>query len=451
MSIGLGREVLGGGLGVLFVGVEEFEDPLGGGDAGLQHVGHASHLAQRLGELARVLDERRGVAQAHGARGHAQPADDGDPDVAEVGDKLHDRHDHAGDELGTEAGLVEFLVALVEAGQHVGVAAEHADEVVAGEGFLDLAVELAGVLPLGGEELLAAGADDAGGHAGERQGDECDQGQLPGHDEHHDHDPDDGEGRVHELREGLLERLLDVVDVVGHAGEDVAALAGVEVVQRELVQFLLGVIAQGADHAHDKHVEDIPLEPQEDVGDEVHHQHHADEERELLEIDARARHYVHLGQHVGEVVLALGAQSFDELLLGGTGRELLAYYSGEDHVHRLAQDPRGNDVEDDGDRHHGEHSDDAGALGLQQPHEPLSRGPEVLGFLGRHGTEHAAVGFAGRVLLLDEVVVRHIKGGCCGRGGVGCGRVGCGRSGGDFLVGAHATASALSWDSTISW
>ena len=98
------------------------------------------------------------------ARGHAQAADDGDPHVAEVGDELHDRHDHAGHELGAEAGLVEFLVPLVEAGQHVGVAAEDADEVVAGEGFLDLAVELAGVLPLGGEELLAAGADDAGGH-----------------------------------------------------------------------------------------------------------------------------------------------------------------------------------------------------------------------------------------------------------------------------------------------
>ena len=50
--------------------------------------------------------------------------------------------------------------------------------------------------------------------------------------------------RADELRERLLQRLLDVVDVVRDAGEDVAALAGVEVVQRQPVELLLGVVAE---------------------------------------------------------------------------------------------------------------------------------------------------------------------------------------------------------------
>ena len=40
-----------GGIRFLLVGVQQREDPLGGRDAGLQQVGHAGHLRQRLAEL----------------------------------------------------------------------------------------------------------------------------------------------------------------------------------------------------------------------------------------------------------------------------------------------------------------------------------------------------------------------------------------------------------------
>ena len=50
------------------LGVEQLEDPLGRGDAGLQQVGHRGDLGQRLGELAGVLDERLHVAERQRAR-----------------------------------------------------------------------------------------------------------------------------------------------------------------------------------------------------------------------------------------------------------------------------------------------------------------------------------------------------------------------------------------------
>ena len=52
-----------GRVGILLVGVEQREDALRGGDAGLQQVGHAGYLGQRLAELPRVLDERLYAAQ----------------------------------------------------------------------------------------------------------------------------------------------------------------------------------------------------------------------------------------------------------------------------------------------------------------------------------------------------------------------------------------------------
>ena len=143
------------GVGLLLGRVEHREHPLGGGDPGLHEVGHRGHLGQRLGELARVLDERLHVAQAHRAGGDPQPADDGDDDVVEVPDEHHRRHDDAADELRPEArrGTARRSCS---AKSRVGLllAAEHLDQLVAGEGLLDDAVELAGALPLLHEVLL---------------------------------------------------------------------------------------------------------------------------------------------------------------------------------------------------------------------------------------------------------------------------------------------------------
>ena len=158
-------------------------------------------------------------------------------------------------------------------------------------------------------------ADDARGHTGERQGDQGDQGQLPGDDEHHDDDADDRQQGADQLRESLLQRLLDVVDVVRHPGEHVAALAGVEVVQRQPVELLFGVVPELADHLHHDAVQHVALQPQEDVGHEVHQQHDGDQDGQLLEVDPGAGHQFHPGDHVREVVLALLAQPLDELVL----------------------------------------------------------------------------------------------------------------------------------------
>ena len=49
--------------------VEQLEDALGGGDGGLEDVGDRGDLDDRERELARVLDERLHVAEAHLAVG----------------------------------------------------------------------------------------------------------------------------------------------------------------------------------------------------------------------------------------------------------------------------------------------------------------------------------------------------------------------------------------------
>ena len=91
-----GRSSGVGVVGDLLRRVEQLEHPLGRGDARLQHVDHRRQLRERLGELARVLDERLDVADASSRPDDTRsPPIDGDGDVVEVAEEHHRRLDRA--------------------------------------------------------------------------------------------------------------------------------------------------------------------------------------------------------------------------------------------------------------------------------------------------------------------------------------------------------------------
>ena len=144
-------ERCGAGVGPLVLGVEQLEHPLGRRHARLQQVHHRRHLRERHLELTGVLQERLHVTDGQRARGDPQPAEHGDDHVVQVADEHHRRLDDARDELGAEAGRVQLVVRLAEAGLDLALAAERLDDGVTRERLLDLGVERAGVPPLGDE------------------------------------------------------------------------------------------------------------------------------------------------------------------------------------------------------------------------------------------------------------------------------------------------------------
>ena len=102
----------------MLFGVEKLKDALGRCHAGLYLLHHAAELAERLVELAGVLDKCSGSAQSHVSIGHAQAAQDRNGHIGQVGQELHDGHHDAGQELSLSCGVVELLVALVEFLRH---------------------------------------------------------------------------------------------------------------------------------------------------------------------------------------------------------------------------------------------------------------------------------------------------------------------------------------------
>ena len=79
--------------------------------------------------------------------------------------------------------------------------------------------------------------------------------------EHHDQHADDGQQRRDQLGQALLERLADVVDVVGDAAQQVAARVAVEVAQRQPAELLVDVAAQPVDGPLGDAGHDVGLHP----------------------------------------------------------------------------------------------------------------------------------------------------------------------------------------------
>ena len=159
------------------LGVQHLEDAFCRGHPRLQQIRHGRDLRHRLGEHPGVLDECLDVTQGHASGNHAQRTDEHDEHVVDVADEEHHRLDRRRDELRLERGLVELLVALVEALGHLLTSSEDLDQGVTGVALLDLGIEHAGGLPHVGELHLGTFADACGDESGSRNDDEAHHGQ----------------------------------------------------------------------------------------------------------------------------------------------------------------------------------------------------------------------------------------------------------------------------------
>jgi len=278
-----------GGIRRLLLDVEHLEHALARGDPGLHHRGELGELAQLLGELPRVLDERLDVTDRHRARHEAQATDHRDRDIREVADEAHRRHDHARQELSAERRIVQLVVLDAEPGLDLAPPAEHLDERVPGERLLDLAVERAEVLPLGGEPTLRAPSDPRRHRHRERYGHQRDDREQRR--DHHQHGERAGHQhqRTEHRADGLLQAGRDVVDVVRDPAEQLTVRVDIEVRQRQPAQLGLDLGTQRAHHALDDAVQDPAGDPGRHRRGHVDPQDDHEQVAELREVDAGAR------------------------------------------------------------------------------------------------------------------------------------------------------------------
>ena len=230
-----------------------------------------------------------------------------------------------------------------------------------------------------------------------RHGEQADRRQQRADGEHHDEHADDREGGGDQLGEALLQRRRDVVDVVGHAAEDIAARVLVEVLEGQPGELLIHAPPQAVDGALRHPCHGVLLHPGEDGARKVDGDQRQQDALQGAEIHAVARVQVHRGEHLGERVLALRPECRDGLRLCPAGRQPLADHAREQDVGRVAEDLWAKDGE--GHAHHTQHQHDRDAAVLRLEHaDQASDGSlEVLWLLGRHHQ-----GVAGRAAARPE-------------------------------------------------
>ena len=170
--------------------------------------------------------------------------------------------DDPGDELGPVAGLVELVVLDLEASIASSWRPKSLTMAWPRVHLLDVAVERAGRGPLGDELLLrTTGDQDRHRRATMGTAEQRDHREERADREHHDQHADDRQQRRDELGQALLERLADVVDVVGDAAQQVAAGMVVEVAQRQPGELVVDVAAQPVDGPLGDPGHDVRLSP----------------------------------------------------------------------------------------------------------------------------------------------------------------------------------------------
>ena len=116
----------------------------------------------------------------------------------------------------------------------------------------------------------------------------------------------------------------DVVQVVGDPAEQLTARLGVEVGQRQPAELGFDRLAQPVHGVLDDALQDPARDPQHEGRHDVDEQHDEQDAAHGSEVDALARDEVHAGQQVGDLGLSLGAQPRDDLLAAQPGRRLRA-------------------------------------------------------------------------------------------------------------------------------
>ncbi len=178
-------------------------------------------------------------------------------------------------------------------------------------------------------------------HDRQRHRQQRDDRQQRADPEHHRQDADDRAQGGDQLGQGLLERVGDVVDVVGDTAQRVAARMAVVVAQRQTGELQVDVPAHPVDGPLRDAGHDVRLPPGEDGARDVDR---GDEQQHVAErLEVHAVRHGQAREQVRLLRLAGGPQRIDRLLLREAFRDLLADDAIEDDVGRRAEDLRAGD------------------------------------------------------------------------------------------------------------
>jgi hypothetical protein len=184
--------------------------------------GEIRQLAQRPEQPLKVGDEGHDDADLQVAAADLEAADDEDDGHADGGQQRHHAAEAEGDPLDRH---LRLAVGGVEPREAVAVAlflAERADDLDAAECLLQVARHGADGVASAAEAGPGQAAPDGHGHEARREHPQRDQGELRVEHEHRHQRADEREQAAAHAHEGTGDEVLELLDVVGDARDEVA-------------------------------------------------------------------------------------------------------------------------------------------------------------------------------------------------------------------------------------
>ena len=262
------------------------------------------------------------------------------------------------------------------------------NQLMAGEGLLDMRVHGSGPCPLVDEVRLGALGDEHRHEERERHGEDGDDGEQRTYPDHHGEHADDGKDGGHELGEGLLEGRGDIVDVVRDPAEEVSARRGVVVLQRQPAELVIDFLPKPEHRALGNAGHDRVLRPGEQCAHEVDDGNERDDPCQLTEVDTVAGVQGHGPDHLGLTIVARCLEPGDRLLLGHAARDPGGDDASENHVRRIAEELRSEYGEEHAHAAEDEHGTDEPAFGMQSLGESANGTAEIGRLLRRRTHRH---------------------------------------------------------------
>ena len=371
------------GVGLLGVDVHDAEHALCAGEGGEDGVGLLGKLVDGAGELAGVVDEHGEAADVKASQRAQHAADAGGQRVADLAGVAHDGAHQAAEEHGAHLLAAQVVVETAELLFADFLVAEDLDDLLAGDVFLDVAVDCAEGCLLRGVVLAVDLHQHAAALGEDRDEGERDQrepyvGVQHQRQRHHQRDAA-GDQRG----DGGVQHHADVVHVVGEAAHDFAGALVVIEAHGQLLDFFVQIVADLFD------------------GAAGNHQHHA-----LLRVGAQhadhvdQREYAHHQHEIGHALGGGGCAVGDVV---DDGAQQIGRREGCAGVHQHADEGGDDALPVDGDV--GEDAQDGalGVLGLAAHHAAGAGASAGTASAGAARTSAGCGGIAETAVALGEI------------------------------------------------
>ena len=215
---------------------------------GLQKVCHVGRLGDGLVEVSHILDKRLNIADFHQLSICQIAAQNAHAHIAQVADKIQNRHHQPGQKLGLTRVFVQFVVHLFKLTQRRFFAVKRLHHKVPAVHFLHMAVERTQRVLLVHKVFLRALYHAFYHQQRQRQHQQRHQRHRQGNADHHHQNAHQRCPGRDQLRNGLVQRLRNRVHIVGNSAQHIAMAGSVKIFERHTVDLLRNIPPQPVGH-----------------------------------------------------------------------------------------------------------------------------------------------------------------------------------------------------------